>query len=204
MSLLPAVEAELVVHPTFTFLGGNPAGGVGVGAGSEGWGGRGGLVLLVLRRPGRRGRRRRRRGVGGARSELGLLGTTGSVGLTLATLIAAELILAFPVAVVDLESAGFQLSKGGDGGGFQISEVFPEAAGETPVKAGPKGFLVPGGLGSQVLESGEVAVDVVGFLHLKEGKTFLDHASVLRVSETAPEVIPEEGSGSLEIRSGLL
>ena len=52
MAFLPAVEAELVVHLTFTFLGGDPAGGVGVGTGCEGWGSRVGLVL-ILRRPGR-------------------------------------------------------------------------------------------------------------------------------------------------------
>ena len=51
MTFLPAVQTELVVHPTFALFGGDPAGGVSVGTGREGWGSRVGLVL-ILRRPG--------------------------------------------------------------------------------------------------------------------------------------------------------
>ena len=45
---------------------------------------------------------------------------------------------------------------------------------------------------------------MVGFLHLKESKVFLDNSPVLRVSKAVPEVDPEHGSGSLEVRRGLL
>ena len=53
----------------------------------------------------------------------------------------------FPVAMIDLENAGFETGEHGDGGGVAKTEVLAEAAGETPVEAGPEGFLVPGGLG---------------------------------------------------------
>ena len=45
---------------------------------------------------------------------------------------------------------------------------------------------------------------MVGLLHLKESKAFLDNSPVLRVSEAVLEVDPEHGSGSLEVRRGLL
>ena len=45
---------------------------------------------------------------------------------------------------------------------------------------------------------------MVSLLHLKESKAFLDNSPVLRVSEAVPEVDPEHGSGSLEVRRRLL
>ena len=63
------------------------------------------------------------------------------------TLIATHLFLTFPVAVVDLENAGFEGGEGADCGGVAQTKVLVEAAGETPIEAGLEGFLVPGGLG---------------------------------------------------------
>ena len=147
MAFLPAVQTELVVHPTFTLLGGDLARSVGVGAGREGWGSRSGLVL-IFRRPGRRRRRwGRRRGRGRRRRAGRFVGTTGSIGVPLATLIVTHLLLAFPVTVVDLENAGFEGGEGADCSGVAKTKVLAEAAGEAPVEAGPEGFLVPGGLG---------------------------------------------------------
>ena len=56
--------------------------------------------------------------------------------------------------MVDLENAGFEGRESADCGGVAQTKVLMEAAGETPVEVGPEGFLVPGGLGSEVLESG--------------------------------------------------
>ena len=45
---------------------------------------------------------------------------------------------------------------------------------------------------------------MIGLLHLKESKAFLDNSPVLRVSEVVLEIDPEHGSGSLEVRRRLL
>ena len=45
---------------------------------------------------------------------------------------------------------------------------------------------------------------MVSLLHLKEGEALLDDSPMLRVSEAVPEADPEHGSGSLEVRRGLL
>ena len=120
------------------------------------------------------------------------------------TLIATHLFLTFPVTVVDLENAGFEGRESTDCGGVTQTKVLVEAAGEAPVEAGPEGFLVPGSLGGEILEGGQVVVNVVSLLHLKEGEALLDDSPVLRVSEAVPEVNPEHGSRGLEVRRGLL
>ena len=74
--------------------------------------------------------------------------------MTLATLITAYLFLSFPVAVIDLENMGFETGERGNSGGVAKTKVLTEAVGETPVKAGPEGFLIPGSLGGKVLKSG--------------------------------------------------
>ena len=112
--------------------------------------------------------------------------------------------MAFPVKTIDLENAGFETGERGDCGGVAVCKVFPEAAGEAPVETRAECLLVPGSLGREVFEGGNVAVDVVSLFHVKEGKAFLEDSPILRVSEAVPEVVPEQGSGSLEVRSGLL
>ena len=51
----------------------------------------------------------------------------------MATLVAMHLFLTFPVAMVDLENAGFETGERGDGGGVAKTEVLAEAAGKAPV-----------------------------------------------------------------------
>ena len=133
MAFLPAVKAELVIHPMFAFLSGDPAGGVGVGAGNEGLSSRSGLVL-VLRRPEQQRRRwgRRRRGRGQRRRAGRFAGTTGSVREALATLVTMYLFLAFPVTVVNLENMGFETGEGGDSGRVTKTKVLAEVAGAEP------------------------------------------------------------------------
>ena len=56
--------------------------------------------------------------------------------------------------MVDLENAGFEGGERADCGGVAQTKVLAEAVGKAPVEVGPEGGLVPGGLGSEVLESG--------------------------------------------------
>ena len=64
---------------------------------------------------------------------------------------------------------------------------------QAPVKVRVEGILVPVSLGGEGFKLGDMLVDVVGFLHLKECEPFLNNMPVLRISKAGPELVPEVG-----------
>ena len=83
--------------------------------------------------------------------------------------LAADFLLAFPMTMIKGDEACLETIEGSDGGGVTMGEVFPKSSIEAPVETGAEGLLVPAGLGGESLESRKVSVDMVSFLHLKEG-----------------------------------
>ena len=102
-----------------------------------------------------------------------------------------DLLLALPMPIIEGDEVHLEVPEGLGGSRVAVQEVLSKTTVQTPVQARAEGVLVPVSLGGEGFELGDVLVNVVSFLHLKECKSFFDNTPVLRISKVGPELIPE-------------
>ena len=99
--------------------------------------------------------------------------------------------MALPMLIIEGDEMRLEVPEGLGGSRVTVQEVLSKTTVQTPVKVRAKGALVPVSLGREGFKLGDVLVNVVGFLHLKECKPFFNNIPVLQISRVGPELIPE-------------